>query len=60
MNLEETKYKALYNESVNSYIAVREDGSLKRKGSFVEGDLAHNPTIKVCMSTVIDYIKGSS
>ena len=56
LNLEETKYKALYNESVNSYIAVKEDGSLKRKGSFVEGDLAHNPTIKVCMDAVIDYI----
>jgi DNA polymerase elongation subunit (family B) len=56
LNLEETKYKALYNESVNSYIAVKEDGSLKRKGSFVEGDLAHNPTIKVCMDAVINYL----
>jgi len=46
----------LYNESVNSYIAVKEDGSLKRKGSFVEGDLAHNPTIKVCMDAVINYL----
>jgi len=56
LNLEETRYKALYNESVNSYIAVKEDGSLKRKGSFVEGDLAHNPTIKVCMDAVINYL----
>lgn len=61
LNLEETKYKALYNESVNSYIAVKEDGALKRKGSFVEGDLSHNPTIKVCMDAVINYLlKGVS
>jgi len=56
LNLEETKYKALYNESVNSYIALKEDASLKRKGSFVEADLAHNPTIKVCMDAVIGYL----
>ena len=56
LNLEETKYKVLYNESVNSYIAVKEDGALKRKGSFVEGDLSHNPTIKVCMDAVISYL----
>ena len=56
LNLEETKYKALYNESVNSYIALKEDESLKRKGSFVEADLAHNPTIKVCMDAVISYL----
>jgi hypothetical protein len=56
LHLEETKYKALYNESVNSYIAVKEDGCLKRKGSFVEGDLGHNPTLKVCIDAVIGYL----
>lgn len=53
---EETRYKALYNESVNSYIAVKSDDSLKCKGAFVEGDLAHNPTIKVCREAVIKYL----
>ena len=39
--LEETRYKALYTESVNSYIAIKENGSLKRKGDFVENDLSY-------------------
>jgi hypothetical protein len=61
LNLEETRYKSLYTENVNSYIAVKEDGSLKRKGSYIEGDLGHNPTIKVCIDAVIDYLlKGTS
>lgn len=57
LNLEETRFKAIYNESVNSYLAIKEDGSLKRKGAlFVEGDLAHNPTLKVCVDAVINYL----
>lgn len=53
---EETRYKALYNQSVNSYIAIKEDNTLKCKGSFVESNLAHNPTIKVCRDAVINYL----
>lgn len=57
LNLEETRFKAIYNESVNSYLAVQEDGHLKQKGSlFVEGDLAHNPTLKVCVDAVKNYL----
>lgn len=57
LNLEETRFKAIYSDSVNSYLAIKEDGSLKRKGSlFVEGDLAHNPPIKVCVDAVINYL----
>ena len=30
---------------------------MKRKGAlFVEGDLAHNPTLKVCVDAVINYL----
>jgi hypothetical protein len=54
--LEEVKYKAIYSESVNSYIAIKEDGSLKCKGSFVDNDLAHNPTIKVCKDAILAYL----
>jgi len=61
LNLEETRFKTIYNESVNSYLAVKEDGSLKRKGAlFVESDLAHNPSLKVCADAVIQYlVKGT-
>lgn len=56
LKLEETRYKALYNESVNSYIAIKEDGSLKCKGHFVTGSLSNNAHVKVCNQAVIDYL----
>ena len=61
LQLEETRNKALYSQSVNSYIAVKEDGKLKCKGAYIEGDLVHNPSIKVCLSAVINYlVEGTS
>lgn len=56
LKLEETRYKALYNESVNSYIAIKEDDSLKCKGHFVTGSLSNNAHVKVCNQAVIDYL----
>lgn len=57
LNLEETRFKAIYNENVNSYLAIKEDCILKRKGDlFVESDLAHNPSLKVCVDAVISYL----
>jgi hypothetical protein len=50
---EEVKYKALYNHSVNSYIAVKEDGSLKLKGQFAENDLSRNIDVPLCKKAVI-------
>jgi hypothetical protein len=58
--LEETRYKALYNESVNSYVAIKEDGSLKAKGPFVESSLTNNAHVKVCRDAIIEYLtKGT-
>lgn len=53
---EETRYKALYNQSVNSYIAMKEDGKLKCKGVFADNDLARNPAIKICKDAIFDYL----
>lgn len=53
---EEVKYKALYNHSVNSYIAVKEDGSLKLKGQFAENDLSRNIDVPICKKAVINYL----
>ena len=53
---EEVKYKALYNHSVNSYIAVKEDGSLKLKGQFAENDLSRNIDVPICKTAVINYL----
>lgn len=64
--LEATEYAAMYNESVNSYIAVKPDGSAKRKGNYanyiakgyedMRGQLMHNPNHNVCADAVLDYI----
>ncbi len=57
----EVKYKALYNHSVNSYIAIKEDGSLKTKGLFAENDLSKNIDVPICKKAVVNYVtKGIS
>lgn len=68
--LEATEYAAMYNESVNSYIAIKPDGSAKRKGSYanyiakgyedVRGQLMHNPCRNVCADAVLDYIQNGT
>lgn len=40
---EETRYRALYSRDVNSYFAIKEDGSAKRKGAFASSNLKKNP-----------------
>ena len=53
---EEVKYKSLHNQSVNSYIAVKEDKTLKCKGLFSSSDLSRNPAIKICKDAVFAYL----
>jgi DNA polymerase elongation subunit (family B) len=53
---EETRYKALYNQSVNSYIAVKTDNSLKCKGIFASDDISRNPAIKICKEAIFAYL----
>jgi hypothetical protein len=52
----EVKYTALHSHSVNSYIAVKEDGSLKLKGLFAENDLSRNIDVPLCKKAAIDYV----
>lgn len=53
---EEVKYKSLHNQSVNSYIAIKEDGTLKCKGVFASGDISRNPAIKICKEAIFSYL----
>lgn len=66
--LESTRYRSLYSASVNSYIAVKEDGKTKVKGPGWTGrhdgdmrtQLMKNPNMEVCMLAVIELItKGT-
>lgn len=56
LKTDEVKYKSLHNQSVNSYIAVKEDGTLKCKGVFANNDLSRNPFVKICKDAVFAYI----
>lgn len=61
---EETQYRALYNSSVNTYIAIREDGKIKRKGAIADpwregdlrGQLSKNPNMTICSEAIVRYL----
>lgn len=62
--LEYTEYNSLYNSSVNSYIAVTNDGKAKIKGPLanpwrtgdIRGQLMKNPQATVVSDAVVDLI----
>ena len=59
---EETCYSAIYSRDVNNYIAIKEDGSVKVKGSYSERGsaqdsvLAKNPEVLICNDAVIAFL----
>jgi len=56
LNTEETLYKSIHSRDVNSYIAVKNDGSTKTKGAFAIGGLAKNPVNDICIEAAIEYL----
>ncbi len=56
-DLEETHYKALYSESVNSYIALKAEGGFKTKGLYALPGLQKNPVSAVCIKAVTAYLE---
>lgn len=62
--IERTFYKALYNSSVNTYIAIGENGKVKRKGHisdpWTEGDkrgmMMKNPAMTICSEAIVRYL----
>lgn len=66
---ERTPYKALYSASVNTYLALKEDGTVKRKGGIVadpwiEGDLRgqmmKNPQMTILSRAVVSYLTAGT
>jgi hypothetical protein len=53
---EETAYSALYSRDVNNYLAIKADGSVKRKGVFATGTLSKNPVNEICMGAVVKHL----
>lgn len=62
--VERTPYRAIYNSSVNTYIAIKEDGKVKRKGAIsdpwsegdLRGQLMKNPQMTVCSEAVVRLV----
>lgn len=54
---EATEYKALYSRDVNNYIAIKPDGSVKKKGAFGETGLMKNPANEICSIAVTEFLK---
>ena len=59
---EETRYKAVYSNDVNNYVAIKLDGTCKTKGSYSErgsalnSPLSKNPEATVCIDAVLKFL----
>lgn len=53
---EATEYDALYSRDVNNYIAIKPDGSAKRKGAFAPASLDKNPQNDICAEAVVAFL----
>lgn len=62
--VEMTRYRAVYNRDVNTYIAVKENGKVKRKGPVanpwadndLRGQMSKNPQMEVCSDALVERI----
>ena len=59
---EETKYKAVYSRDINNYIAIKEDGTAKVKGTYSEKGsalnsvLSKNPEKQICNDAIVELL----
>lgn len=73
MELEANEYRSIYNQSVNSYFAIKVDGGHKRKGPLgnpwnkdpsdfdqVRGQLMKNPQATICSDAALALIKDGT
>lgn len=54
---EETRYKALFSRDINNYIALKEKGGSKPKGTFTSAGLMKNPQHEICNDAVAAYLE---
>jgi DNA polymerase elongation subunit (family B) len=59
-NLEDTEYRALHSRDVNNYVAIKTDGSVKRKGAFAEPGLMKNPTATIVSEAAVAYLTSGA
>lgn len=56
MDVEYTHYKALFSRDVNTYVAVKTDGKVKRKGGMAASDTQHNPSNEIVKTAVVEFL----
>lgn len=62
LTMETVEYKALHSRDVNSYFAIKSDGSVKRKGEYAQASFVDkkNPDVEVCSDAVAEFLsKGT-
>jgi hypothetical protein len=56
LTMEENNYSALYIASVNNYIAIKSDNTVKLKGAYRLKDISKNPVNEVCINAVVNRL----
>jgi hypothetical protein len=62
LEMEISDLRAIYSRDVNSYIVIKGDGELKRKGEFGKAGLIEkkNPDVEICADAVAEFLsKGT-
>lgn len=63
LEMEAAEYRAIYSRDVNNYVAIKPDGSTKRKGVYAEAHLEptpKQPDCDVCSDAVAEFLsKGT-
>jgi hypothetical protein len=58
--LERADYRAIHSRDVNNYIAIKKDGSIKRKGVYAEPGLSKNPEFTIVADAMAEFLsKGT-
>jgi len=55
-NLERADYAVVASRDVNNYLAVKTDGSVKRKGCFTPTSVAKNPDCEIVADAVVAFV----
>lgn len=58
--MEYTHYKAIYSQSVNSYLALTTKGKWKRKGDYAERCLTQSGNGQVCIDAVMAFLENGT
>lgn len=53
---EGVRYRAIYSRDVNNYIAVKEKGGAKTKGTYGDMNLKKNPQNQICSDAVVAFL----